>query len=371
MSVDDNDEALQRSEAEREFLEDNDSLYVLPLKYMPLETGALRRGRLVKTFSLNSAIEMFKTGDYGRGIIMVEDLVDGSSDAMFGWECEDGEEHPDVALLRLLGDLHSYDIFNLRINLRDHNIDYEGKEYLQLSGDMKAELAVYMRQFTLPLIQTVFGEGEAAIYAEDDIADLFRNPDSADAIDNLRRLSKKLGVKMSDIPRFLDEFSDVYLAVSYYKHYADSIAVMNSLVMQEMDAIHESLKWKCDPDIEKVCTRTKEIMKSLFWEVYQRLDVFERETKDFWGDLNANRFRDVQWLVRDSQTMIAGVLCGLGVKLARWRERFPTSEHGSANLRFEALQNEFLPGLRRISRLAAADVETEETEGEARRTAVN
>lgn len=368
-SVDASEEAARRAAADREFLEDNDSLYTLPLRFVPLQSKALRRGRLVKTFSLDSAIELFKSGDYGRGIMMIDDLVEGNANEMFGWDCGDDEEHPDVTLLRILGDLHSYDVYNLRINFRDHNIDYEAAEYLRLSDDMTAELAVYMRQFTLPLIQTVYGEAESSVYEEDDVAGLFRNPDSAEAKANLRRLSEKLGIGMSEIPSFLDEFSDVYLAVSYYKHYADNISVMSSVVMREIDEIHKSLKWKADPEIEKVCTRTREIVKSLLLEVYQRLDIFERETKDFWVDLDGNRFRDMKWLVRDSQKMIAGVMCGLGVKLARWRERFPTPEHGSSNVRLEALQNEFLPGLKQISGLAAADLSDEETEDSPRSAA--
>jgi hypothetical protein len=115
-----------------------------------------------------------------------------------------------------------------------------------------------------------------------------------------------------------------------------------------------------------ICNDTKEVMKSLFLEVYQRLDVFERETNSFWSDLNPGRFWDIRWLVRDSQAMIAGVLCGLGVKLSRWREKFPTINHGSSTIRYEAVRNEIRPGLKRLARLAAADVSEDETDDNGR-----
>ena len=346
-------------EEEREFLRDNDSLYTLPLKYIPFHTPALRRGRMVKTFSLVSAIELFKSGDHGRGIILVDDLARNPSNYLAKID-HDGDKHPDQILIEILSGLHSYDVYNLRINLRDYDIPYEGSDYLKLSDEMIRELSVYMQQFTQPLTEIVYGERAAEVFSKNDVTGIFKHPDSAEARENLQRLSVKLGVRISGIPEFLEAFADVYLAVSYYKHYADRIAVMNSLIMQEFDQIHKSLKWQSDPDIERICIETREIVRSLFIEVYQRLDVFERETKSFWNDLNANRFRDMQWLVRDSQKMIAGVLCGLGVKLARWRDRFPTVEHGSSSVRYAALQNEFRPGLKKLLQLAAADMSADE-----------
>jgi hypothetical protein len=343
-----------RFEEDLEFLRDNDSLYMLPLRYLPLETGMLRRCKLVKTFSLSTAVEMFRVSTHGRGFFLIEDLLEGGTGDMFGWQHE-FKDHPDYALLELLGQLHSYDIYNLRIKFRQHNIASEGNEYLKLSEEMKSELHVYMRQFTLPLVQTLFGEGVADKHSDGDIVKLFREPAGGDAEKNIGMMAEKLRINRTELPDFLDEFSDIYMAISYYKHYADRLGVMNSIFMSELDEIKHTLKWKGDPQIENYCSKTKEVLKSLFLEVFQRLDMFERETRNFWDDLNASRFRDVMWLVKDSQEMIAGVLCGLGTKLSGWRERYPTPEHGSAVKRFETLRYEFCPGLPALLELAAAD----------------
>ena len=50
----------EEDDLDAEFLRDNDSLYVLPLKFIPLNTSSLRRSRLVKTFSLETAVEVFR-----------------------------------------------------------------------------------------------------------------------------------------------------------------------------------------------------------------------------------------------------------------------------------------------------------------------
>ncbi|MGB0629413.1 MAG: hypothetical protein ACPGRZ_01850 [Alphaproteobacteria bacterium] len=316
-------DGLQRdTEQDLEFLRDNDSFYILPLKYVPLETPALRRGRLVKTFPLATAVEVIRYNG-GMGFFLIEDLLSGGTDEIFGWT--DGHMHPDAELVRVLATLNSYDVYNLRIKFKQHNIDYEGYEYLQLSQDMQDELSVYMREFTRPLIETVFGADALKNNPDRDIISLLRDPDNGDALENLQRLSKKLNVHTEEIPRFLDEFSDVYLAVSYYKHYADRGGVVNASLMEDLRLLPENLKWKHDPEVERGCAEIREFMRALFMQIYAKLDEFERETKLFWVDLNPQRFRQLQKLIRESQSMVAGVLCGVGVKLSRWREQFPTA----------------------------------------------
>jgi hypothetical protein len=297
---------------------------------------------------------MFRLATHGRGFFLMEDILEGGGCEMFGWQV-DAKDHPDFALLEVLANLHSYDIFNLRIQFRKHGIDCDQNEYLCVSDEMKLELNVYMRQFTLPLIQTIFGDSVAAEHSDGDIVGLFRNPGASDAQRNIEHMAKKLRIRREELPKFLDDFSDVYLAISYYKLYADRIGMMNSVFMQELDDIRDTLKWKGDPLVEKYCNNTKEMVKALFLEIFQRLDFFERETRGFWSDLDANRFHDVMWMVKDSQEMIAGVLCGLGTKLSGWREKFPTPEIGGTVKRFEVLRYEFCPGLPKLLELAAAD----------------
>lgn len=339
---------------DRDFLRDNDSIFTLPLKYVPLETTSLRRSRLTKTYSLDTAVEMFEYSDGLRAYFLIEDVLKGALNEQFGWP-PGGEGH-DAKLLKILSSLGSYDVYNLRINFREAGIEYEDIDYLKLSDSMKNELSVYMRQFTQPLIQLVFGDREVKDTPQSDIIELFRNPGSDEPARNLRILADKLNIETEDLPDFLNNFSEVYMAISYYKNYADNIGVMNAIFMSELTDIHKSLVWKSDPDIEKICVNTREVMKSVFFEIYQRLDVFERETKNFWDDLNPGRFRDLEWMLRDSQAMIGGVLCGLGRKLAGWRAKFPTPDHGSSPQRYEVLKNEFRPGLDQLVQLAAADM---------------
>jgi hypothetical protein len=149
----------------------------------------------------------------------------------------------------------------------------------------------------------------------------------------------------------------VYLAVSYYKHYADRSRVVNSSLMEELGKLPDKLKWKHDPEVERGCMEIREFMRALLFQTYAKLDEFERETKLFRVDLNPERFRNLHVLVREPQSIIAGVLCGIGVKLSRWRQRFPAAEHGSALRRYEVMRNDIRPRIRRLMWLATGETQ--------------
>ena len=46
--------------------------------------------------------------------------------------------------------------------------------------------------------------------------DLLRHPDTRVARENRFKLARGLGVDIGEIPRFLEDFSDIYLSLSYY-----------------------------------------------------------------------------------------------------------------------------------------------------------
>ena len=339
---------------EQQFLRDNDSLFVLPLRHVPLETSTLRRGRLVKNFALEPVVEVFRYPEFGRGYFLVEDLANRKTDSILGWEVS-GRTHPDARLLHVLGGLHSYDVYSLRIRLRELEIEYEGIEYLTLSWEMKKELAVYMRQFTLPLLNTIYGETDTS--NETDVIELFRNPSTVEARVNLERFARKLNIETDAIADFLEMFADVYLAISYYRHYTDQISKEAALLFSELDDIVNELRWRGDLNIMVVCNHTKQILKALLTQVFGRLDVYERETRNFWKDLDPDRFRYLRDLVRESQVTIAGVLCGIGVKLAGWRERFPMNAKRGMHSKYEAVQTDLRPGLEKLLRLVSTGEE--------------
>ena len=196
--------------------EDRDSLYVLPLSILPFETSALKRARLIKNVRLKSVIELFTDKDTGSGQIDIEDIPNE-----FGWNMADPPA--DMTMLRKVGNLPSYDVYSLRISLRELDIKVNDVDALRLSDSMNSELTAYMTDFTRPLIKEIYGGEDVTIDSFEDVIKLFRDPDMKKALEKIRVMSAKLNIKPEEIPRFMEDYGDIFLSLSYYRRCLASI----------------------------------------------------------------------------------------------------------------------------------------------------
>ena len=186
---------------------DRDSLHILPLYILPLETVALKRARLIKNVRLKGVIELFEDEATGSGQVTVEDLA-----AEFGWPEE--EPHPDLIMLRKLAVASSYDVYSLRLTLRELDIPVNNHDELRLSEEKAGELSEYMTAFTRPLIMQIFGDDDVSIQSFEDVIALFRDPDIAKARQKLQTMADKLGVRLQDVPKFLEDSAPMLAALN-------------------------------------------------------------------------------------------------------------------------------------------------------------
>ena len=195
---------------------DMDALHILPLDIVPFETPALKRARLIKNVRLDTVIEIFKDETAGSGQVAPEDMG-----KLFEWP--EGTRHPDQDTIDALCNLPSYDVFSLRVAIRGLGIAVNDHEALRLSPQKNAELTEYMQTFTRPLIQQVYADTDQDISDVGQIIDMFKNPDKGQAIENLKRLSDTLDVKLHEIPQFLEDYGDIFMSLAYFKNCLDKI----------------------------------------------------------------------------------------------------------------------------------------------------
>lgn len=173
-------EAQEReSEVVNDF--DRDSLRTLPLSMIPLDTPGLRRARMIKNERYESVVELIKGKGTGSGQVSVDQLTNVFRELGEG----------DLAVLGKLSELPSYDIYSLRIMLREQDIPVNDYDELRLSGGKQRELDQYMGAFTRPLIVQVFGD-DGSVQEFSDIIQLFRQPDITKARTQLNLLAQKL-----------------------------------------------------------------------------------------------------------------------------------------------------------------------------------
>lgn len=326
-----------------------DRLYELPLCHVPLQTPGLRKASLVKNAQLRSMIELFSSQKTGRGLIAVTEIKDF-------FQQDPKRLDADIAMLDVLAGLESFDVFSLRIQLRRLGIDLVSAEGLQLSQRKQHELTAFMRRFTRPLIERVYGAGTEAADAMT-LVDLFRRPKRDDAKRALRDMAEMLDVDLHEVPAFLEECGDTFLSISYFKSCLDQITTVIPEFIDWTAMLKDNYQVRSDPNNKRILAELGRDLTDITTSLVGRFDKMDQRSIDLWDGIDAISFRDFRDFVRDQHVSLGAVLCGLCVKMKLWHERFPNRGGGPVK-RIDFIKSEIVPGLERIR-----EIETRQREG--------
>lgn len=301
--------------------EDRDSLFILPMPTLPLRTPGLLRSRMIKDSRLDSAIELFSDEKAGSGRVMVEQL-----EQVFG-EFDDDMEH-DAEILSRVAELNSFDVFSLRIELRRLEIKVDEHDALRLSETRSEELAAYMRDFTRPLVQQIYGSDDAQVNGMNELRSMFQSPDKEQVLNNIMKMAERLEVHPTEVPEFLEEYGDVFLSLAYYKDILDDLVPRLEKFTDEMKDILQNHQVKQDVRIAGACELLDARLQDVAASITGRFESFERNSKTLWDNINAESFKKMKTMVTSHYATIGGVLCGLTVKIKAWEERFAKGKGG-------------------------------------------
>jgi hypothetical protein len=229
----------QSSEEQARAESDMDSLYILPLHIIPLQTSSLKRARMIKNVRLESVIELFNDTDGGSGQIDISELPN-----TFGWPLT--SQHPDARTISALAGLHSFDVYTLRNQLRQIGINVEQEGALQLSQNKRGELMTYMNEFTFPLLRQIYDSADSNADNISQLVQKYKSPDKQDTLDNLKLMADRLGVAIHEVPDFLEEYADIYLSVSYGKYCLNQLIPQIIAFEESMEKLKENLELSND-----------------------------------------------------------------------------------------------------------------------------
>jgi hypothetical protein len=320
-------------------VDDRDTLHTLALKDLPIQHPVLRRARMIKNGKLDSVIEMFRDREIGSGQIEVEKLPQELGTSL---------QPADFTLLRNLALLPSYDVYSLRVSLRNAHIEVNNQEALRLSPAKTRELASYMRSFTRPLLAQVYGEEGKQLETFEQVVALFRDPDIDKARRKLMIMAGKLGLEITAIPRFLEDYADIFLSLSYYKECLDHVTPAIYEFFESLADLKKSLQMRNNTQLMSACAEVQSTFTDLLTTVTGRLESFDRNTKDMWNELSAERFRRIESVIKTFHTMMGGILCSLTVKMDSWATLFPTRRAGAPSRRADFILNDMRHGMKRI-----------------------
>ncbi len=294
--------------------DEKDSLHILPLAAIPLKTAGLQKWQLTKNARLETVVEIYNLDKGASGQVGVEELHKYFDDR--------GNIHNDLRVLRKLASLNSFDVYTLRVQLRRFGISVTSQNELQLSEAKKQELVQFMRSFTGPLIQKVYGGMDAQVANFDQLVGLFSHPDRGEALRNLQVLADRLQVGLTDIPNFLEEYGDVFLSMAYFRSVFASIRPQLTGFTDWAKASAGSHQLRSDAGFQRTCEGMLSTLDRISKAVLAILDGFDATAKTFWNDITKDSFGKLRETVTRQHALIGGMLCGLYVKLRIWGETF-------------------------------------------------
>lgn len=323
--------------------DEKDALHILPLAIIPLKTPGMRRPRLIKNARFETVVELFRDARSGSGQIDIAGLSDF-------FDVESPSFIEDRVIIEALADAPSFDVYSLRLTLRSHNLKVNEAEHLRLSGKMQEKLTGYMRVFTRPLVQKVFGDDTRDISSASQIIDMFREVDRDEALRRIRAISDALGLEIDQIPGFLEDYGDIFLSLSYFKRYLDRIRPDFEVLKTWMNEGIAQSHLRHNRDAMRACETVNTNVDAAIRFVLSRFQAFDETSQEFWKDLSRERYGVLRQLIQSHHHTVGGILCGLSVKLERWHADFPSAT-GSPNKRVDWLQAEMVPGLEKIRAL--------------------
>jgi len=262
------------------------------------------------------------------------------------------ELEQDYPKLVALSTMASFDVFSLRIGLRRLGIPVNDDKYLSLTPETQRELMAYMKDFTKPLLTKIYGQSDQMqIHDFSSLVGLFRSPNKQEALRNLSRMSSTLGIALSDIPAFLEDYGDIFLSVAYYRSSFDKTRGTIGEFLKWMEKIKENASLAQDRNTMYNYKVAHDTLNNINNTIVARISLFQEQFGRFWADINMRSFLEIKKMIESNHELLGGVLCGLSVKMGSWRERFP-SGGGSPNVRADFLLSDIVPGLAKINEMA-------------------
>ena len=325
---------------------DMDSLHVLPLNIIPFDLSGLKRAKMIKNVRLETVIEMFRDDSAGSGQVRVEDAA-----KLFG--IPENEQHPDIIKLNCLANLNSFDVYTLRVELRNVGVPVNDHTKLKLSKSKNEELTEYMRDFTRPLISQVYADSDTSITNVNQIIDMFKNPDRDQAMENLKKLATRLNVALPEIPRFLEDYSDIFLSLAYFKNCLDTIAPNIREFFESMEELRGNILLKNDRNFVETSLFVENTLNNVTASIIGRFESFQRHSNEMWSNINAESFSRVKRIISSHHSTIGGALCGLAVKMSMWNDRFADGREGP-QARADFMLSEMRHGIEKIVEVEAS-----------------
>lgn len=322
---------------------DRDSIHTLPLGAVPLNDAGLAKARLIRNVRLETRIELYREAGMGSAQITVDEIPDffsGDNESLTA----------DMAMLRKLEKLHSFDCYSLRRGLREAGLDVNAMEALSLSSAKKRELFPFMRNLTRPMLRYIYGGKHLDVNDTQSLMDLIAAPDKRAVKSRLMGMATALDTTIEGLPDLLEDFGDVFMSLSYYRSYFVYVVPKLDMLIEWMREVSGNSMIRNDKRMQQSFKGIEQVLTFISKNVARRFNQFDKNIVIDWDVVTVDTFNMVRTLITKHHASMAEVLCGLTVKIYEWENAFP-NRGGSPDRRADFLISEIKPGLDQLHRV--------------------
>lgn len=323
---------------------DMDTLHILPLSILPLQTAGLKRAKLIKNVHLETMVELFSDPSAGSGQVEPSSLAE-----VFSWPA--GGDHPDERLIMAVSNLHSFDVYSLRIELRRLGVNVENVENLKLSKHKCAELTQYMESFTAPLLKQIYGDTHANIESMAQLVEMFAAPDKTEALENLNLMADKLRISLMEVPDFLEEYGDIFLSLAYSKNCLEELVPKIVLFEESMSELKDNYQLCSDQRLMRSIDVIKGCLTDVTASIASRLESFDQSSQTMWENITAESFAEIRTMIQSHHVSVGALLCCLSVKMDHWQRNVGAA--GGLVNRADFVKSDMVRGMEKIREIEA------------------
>ena len=95
----------------------------------------------------------------------------------------------------------------------------------------------------------------------------------------------------------------------------------------------------------QICDRIEYDVTSSKRFIQEHLRVFDNLEREFWNDISASRFREIEDVAKANQLRLGGILCGMTFKMNSWRKKFHSPEFVTPFRIAEFIRSELRDGI--------------------------
>ena len=89
--------------------------------------------------------------------------------------------------------------------------------------------------------------------------------------------------------------------------------------------------------------------------IQEQLALFDTESREFWNNISATRFHEIERTIKSNHVKLGAILCGLTVKTKLWKKRFPFADRANPSRVADFIMFELEHGIEKIHDVALFD----------------